>query len=541
MDRIDPPNPGEPTPGTLADRLASAEAARDRQDLRQALQCAEAAWQLATGAEPSMRLRAGLLLSELRYRTGALNAFVDLGLELLPLLQAGARSEDRFETLRRLAISAADNGRFDVALDAAQHAHALALELGDVAHLALATNALGCFFERIGDPWRAERLMLEGLALAREGSDPRAVFISLNNLCATLIGAYYLQRDAQPDGDAPALLSRAEPHARQALAQARGDGDGLRLTVAMGNLGEVLVLQGHGAEARPLLQEALAIADRQGFAAQVLRIRSTVGELQLLQGRPLEAWSEWQSALAACRGQDPFATEIRLHHGLWRCARALGRSEQALDHLETYLQLERLRSLRQLHGQSALFVTRVEAEQVRRQAERERARAVLAEHDSRRDALTRLGNRRDVEQRAPQLLEQARRSGRPATVAMIDVDHFKRINDRHGHAVGDAVLATLGSMLRQNTRDDDLVARIGGEEFLLLLADADQARAIDIAERLCRQVARHDWGAVAPGLQTSLSIGLAAGPPLDLQDMTRRADRALYQAKQQGRNRVQAA
>ena len=217
-------------------------------------------------------------------------------------------------------------------------------------------------------------------------------------------------------------------------------------------------------------------------------------------------------------------TQLRLHHALWRAARALQRSSEALQHLETYLQLERQRAVSQLRAQSELFVTRAEVEQVRLEA--------------RRDPLTRLGNRREVDDRWPVLLATCRASGRPLAVAMLDLDRFKQINDRFGHAVGDDVLVAVAKLLRENTRAADIGARVGGEEFLLVLPDTDGERALEICERLRQCVAAHLWSNLANGLSVTLSVGLACAPPHDADGLTARADAALYAAKIKGRNCV---
>jgi diguanylate cyclase (GGDEF)-like protein len=244
-------------------------------------------------------------------------------------------------------------------------------------------------------------------------------------------------------------------------------------------------------------------------------------------------------------GADPRATLIRVHHALYRACRALGRVDEALAHLEQHDRLERRRSTNQLKAQSRLFVTRVEAEHVRRQAERahheaqrERTRAAGFQADALRDQLTGLGNRRHLDERLPALLATAEAGAQPLSMALVDLDHFKRINDRFGHATGDRVLVQLAQQLRENTRGGDVVARLGGEEFLIVLADMPTARAREVCERLRARVAAHPWEEIAPGLSVTLSIGLAHAPPYRLEPLFEAADRAMYQAKQAGRNRV---
>jgi diguanylate cyclase (GGDEF)-like protein len=106
--------------------------------------------------------------------------------------------------------------------------------------------------------------------------------------------------------------------------------------------------------------------------------------------------------------------------------------------------------------------------------------------------------------------------------------------------VGDRVLVAMAQLLRECVRNADLVARIGGEEFLAVLPDADETRAREICERIRQRIASHDWAAVAPGLTVTLSAGLASAPPYDEAALATRADQALYRAKALGRNRVEA-
>ena len=156
------------------------------------------------------------------------------------------------------------------------------------------------------------------------------------------------------------------------------------------------------------------------------------------------------------------------------------------------------------------------------------------------DALTGLGNRRRMEQALPAELSRADRTGGEFCVAMADIDHFKHVNDQHGHAAGDLVLAAFGELLRRTTRITDTVIRAGGEEFLILMPHTDLAHACALADRI-----RTDLAALAvegmPRHQTA-SFGVAARVPGEPGDaLLARADQALYAAKQGGRNRVVAA
>jgi len=184
------------------------------------------------------------------------------------------------------------------------------------------------------------------------------------------------------------------------------------------------------------------------------------------------------------------------------------------------------------------------------QADRRRDRLESGLAAALTDPLTGLFNRRYAMAEIDILARRQAEGGPPWSMILLDIDHFKRVNDSHGHAAGDIVLREVAALLRGNLRLGDLVARIGGEEFLVLLPDtpADTARAV--AERLRRLVERaridaRAGGAAAP-LRITLSAGVAAGaaglPAAgEMPQLFDRADRALYAAKSAGRNRVTIA
>ena len=156
------------------------------------------------------------------------------------------------------------------------------------------------------------------------------------------------------------------------------------------------------------------------------------------------------------------------------------------------------------------------------------------------DALTGLSNRHAFMQRAQELLKTAERFDQPCTLLMLDIDHFKQINDTHGHQIGDKVLATLGELLKKELREVDIIGRLGGEEFAALLAQTDQIDAIQVAERLRASVEAMPLPrANGEQVRLTLSIGLASRHPAEpLEGALGRADAALYKAKSAGRNRV---
>jgi len=164
-----------------------------------------------------------------------------------------------------------------------------------------------------------------------------------------------------------------------------------------------------------------------------------------------------------------------------------------------------------------------------------------ARREARTDNLTGVGNRRSFDEKLHVLMDEWRRLGQPFVLILADLDKFKWINDAHGHVVGDRVLATVGSRLKQSLRDRGFVGRYGGDEFAILLPQTTLDDGMKIAEMLRRQIAGTACCiAVREGeVALSISVGVAA-PCLDDTDesLLERADRAMYDSKRLGRDHV---
>ena len=161
---------------------------------------------------------------------------------------------------------------------------------------------------------------------------------------------------------------------------------------------------------------------------------------------------------------------------------------------------------------------------------------------ARTDPLTQLLNRRVLVERLAQEVERARRYDGKITILMIDLDHFKRVNDQYGHLVGDDVLRDVAALLKHAVRAVDVVARYGGEEFVVVLPETPAPGALAFAERLRERIEATDFSAHPHGtfhLTTSIGMATFPGPRTDSgEDLLARADEALYRAKADGRNRV---
>lgn len=166
------------------------------------------------------------------------------------------------------------------------------------------------------------------------------------------------------------------------------------------------------------------------------------------------------------------------------------------------------------------------------------AKAALAKM-SETDPLTSVGNRRHVFSVAGAVFSEARSKESPTSVAIIDIDHFKRINDDFGHAVGDEALITVARVCRQALRDNDVFCRWGGEEFIALLPAADLAAATSVAERLRKNIESTPIEGVPDGVTVSIGVAQVGNYWAPLDTTIAEADRQLYRAKENGRNRVE--
>jgi diguanylate cyclase (GGDEF)-like protein len=152
------------------------------------------------------------------------------------------------------------------------------------------------------------------------------------------------------------------------------------------------------------------------------------------------------------------------------------------------------------------------------------------------DGLTGVYNRTYTLERFEQEVSAAKRYRKKLSVIMFDLDHFKRVNDFHGHQIGDSVLQRVAQIFHYTMRDSDLIGRYGGEEFLIVLPETDCSEAAHVAERIRKDVEAQEWS--EPRLQVTISGGVAEYSGGNAEQLIRRADSLMYQAKQLGRNRI---
>lgn len=481
------------------------------------------------------------------YRQGRHAQAQMAALAALPALASPLLAAERHETLRLLTLASCEAADFEAAFDSAHRLVHESAEHDDAGLALTAAFCLACCFERMGDSWQSVRVLAEALERHGDGAPPRPHLLTVNGVCAISIGNWHRIAGVVPASEAAEVLARARRAGETALALLPLIDDPAYEVAVRGNLAEVLLHLNEHTAAERLLADAERRAAEHGLHAHGWRVATTRADALLAQGRPADALARMVALINLMGDAAPLATEIRARHAAYRACRSLGRFDEALAHFERVEQLERRRAVTQLRAQSELFVTRVEAEhaqwqadQARQEAHRQSERAAEYKRRAEQDALTGLGNRHHFERRMAELLPTLARDQVPVALAQLDIDHFKRINDEHGHDVGDAVLVGVAQMLRENTRGADVLVRHGGEEFVVVLPGMAPERAVEVCERLRDRVAQAAWPGLA-ALRVTVSIGLACTPPHDAQALLKRADDALYRAKRAGRNRLELA
>jgi len=444
-------------------------------------------------------------------------------------------------------------GDFPTALDHLFRALALDERTADDGSRAATLRTIGLVHARAGDRATSLDYYRQSLALASATQYPAERARTLNLLGVAL-------NDVGKIDDALSALDEALGiFARLGLHLDRAD--------ALDNLGLAQERGGQLDVAEATLREALAASEAVGYAAGLANARLALGRLCTRSRRYDEARSLLEGALALSQrtGLRPVAAQC--HEALAEHHESRGDYAAALTHYRRFHKVERdvlsesagskLRAM-QIHHE--VEAARREAEIMRERqnalaranADLEALNASLAEANVLRialvdqlerqtyeDALTGLANRRRLDLRLSESFALVQRHARPLALAVADLDHFKRVNDEHSHAVGDAVLRTLAQLLTGQVRQTDLVARYGGEEFVLVLSETDADAARVVCEKVRTAVEQYAWSSLAPGLALTVSIGYCADTTLQSAErMLAEADAELYAAKAAGRNRV---
>ncbi len=434
-----------------------------------------------------LRGRSAFVLAAIFQELGDSATALELAVEAVDLIDDDAPPELRIDHSLRLADCLGQHG--DTAASQ-RYADVLSLtnELGDPNRELVVLNNWA-YIETLLGRYR-EALPIAQKLESRSAELGKSLGVGrLDTLARVLIGLGRLE-------DAEAVLL---PGLSPAVLETSTDGDAgadFLLTLA-----EVRRRLGRLPEAQQVLDDCLARCDRHGLTSIRVRARQEQAELQAARGDHRAAF-----------------TEYKLFH------------EQLME-LQSAQRDARARAMQAMY----------ETGEARRQSRRYRELSL-------RDPLTGLYNRRHIDEQMVRLLGPGSLPAASVSIALVDLDHFKRINDTFGHDVGDAVLRRVAALLQSAVPADgaralggSFAARMGGEEFLLVLVDTELRHAAALAEDLRASIAGHPWGDIAGDVPVTASIGVTCvtgSPDQTPADLLSRADALLYRAKKQGRNRV---
>ena len=457
------------------------------------------------------------------------------------------------KTLREISFVHDALGDYPRALDYQFRALELDERTGNSTSRAATLRTIGIVYSRSGDPAAGLEFYQQSLALCTTPADAAERGKTLNNIGINLKTLGRLDES---------LAALTEAHS---LFENRGML--LQQSATLNNLGLVRERLGDATRAEATLHAALDLAEATGYRHGVADASLSLGKLCSNQRRHDEARHWLEAALDVCVQHRLKPTQYECHEALALLHEQMGEPVEALAHFRRFHELEREVQSEDASCKMRALQIQFHVASAKREAESQREREkVLTEANAElealnisltevnlqktmlldqlerqtyEDALTGLANRRRLDQRLADEFSLALRHKRPLAVAIADLDHFKTVNDRYSHAVGDAVLRELAKLLTAQVRHTDLVARFGGEEFVLVFAETEIEAALAVCEKLRNAVADHAWRAIHPGLSLTLSIGVCADTGLPGHDrMLAVADRNLYRAKASGRNRV---
>lgn len=431
-------------------------------------------------------------------------------------------------------------GQLPEAMELLQRSLERAEHAGSLSDQAYALGQLGMVLQSIGEMELAAEHLQRSLRCARQTQD--------------------LARQATSALDLGALQSKLGQHAEarlhldEALTLSRRTGNVNDLGQALLGLGQSSLAQGEADAALAAFEEALPLALSVRDSPSLCSIELGLADVWQARNELPQAQSALERALAHATSGRLTALASQAHRALSELAEQRGDHALALQHYKAHRACEQ--RLLGEHSQQRLrgLFARQQAQalsqelQAARQADQEKqalltqlsAQADLLRQLSHEDGLTGLANRRWLDLLLAQEFERAARFRHPLSLAMLDLDHFKAVNDRFGHAVGDAVLRQVGRLLRDHCRRADVVARYGGEEFTLLLVETPLPLASQLCDKLRQQVERFDWRSLHPDLHgITVSMGLAGNAEAhEPEALCALADGRLYSAKNEGRNCV---
>ena len=440
-------------------------------------------------------------------------------------------------------------GDYSTAMNYALAALKIARKINNLERQAYALDSLGNIYCKSTEYDHALESHMEAVHIAEEIGIPELGAVLYNNLANTLyeMGHY----------------AEAHPYAWKALQLATEQGLVSEKLIVKTTMSEILTGMKSFDEAGFYLQESLDEYHHKGLSKPFvyMQILFDLANLNIQQKKYQVAEPYLLKVLETATQFDYKQTLVFCHQKLCDIYENTNQFQKALEHYKQFHELQSTvsgkdmaRKITLLKAEYQMEFAQIESESYRLQnlelqheiEERKRIEALL-ENLAIRDSLTNLFNRRQFSILAAAEFERSIRHKRPLCVMLLDIDHFKQVNDRYGHQMGDQVLVSCAKIVQSTLRDSsDILGRYGGEEFIAILSETNTTQAIVVAERLRKFIGEIYYGDDKGSFSVTVSIGIsefsgirAEVPNLTLNEVIHQADQALYAAKKAGRNRVE--
>ncbi len=417
-------------------------------------------------------------------------------------------------------------------------------------------NLLGLVHADLGQQDVSEAFHRSALLSAGASGQPDLQMITLTNLAGRLLARGEALTPAATGQDmsgarANPVWQELDQLVAQAEALAQAHAQELALPHILVSQAASLLQRERLDQAQEVLQRLQQLVERFPDRSSLPHAALVLYQLHRRSGHAAPARAALQMGILEADQLKARARQAALHLAACELDESEGNYRAALDHHKRFHALREECAVESAQRKSIALNLRLQTQRVLREAaaERERARALAASNAALRrqadaldraahlDVLTGLPNRRVLDEQLPDMHRRARQLNQPLCLVLLDVDHFKLVNDRFSHAVGDQVLRTLGSLLGQHFRTGDLCGRYGGEEFVIALPGVDAQQGHSICERLRLRVQNHDWSRIDPRLKVTISLGMSEAQLLaDAAQALQQADQRLYRAKDRGRN-----
>jgi two-component system, cell cycle response regulator len=519
---------------TFSSHLQHAAQLRREDRLLEAISATETALEWANNlGDDDLIAQANLELADLhRYVPNTMQAFRVVGLAIRHFKKTNAHALPRALVIQGMVLG--DMGDHNRALDIYREALALLSkpEHHDLAQEAFCYGAIGVSCTQLADFEQAEDAYVHALSYYSETGNHNTECHLWNNLAIIRIRQLGI---AQNKGGNTGFLAKQAHNFLLEAERLNLELNSTFVRAAVNNSrGDLLRVEGQLEPAVQAVEAALAAYTELNLPRGMVDALTNLGEIRLEQQHLPEALELLSQAAEIVSRFDLLDHERKLLELQARALEQHGDYQAALSAFKRYHQL--VVDLQQLETQKKLqqLALRQEIEQVASENRDLHEQKAEMGRMAFEDALTRLGNRRAFD------AWHKNNPDTPYALLVIDIDHFKKVNDTFSHATGDLVLQHVAALLRQATRQTDLVTRFGGEEFVIVLAQIQHlSNALENAERVRLEVQKHNWAEVHPDLHITISLGVVlSNPGASVATLLEVADQHLYTAKREGRNRV---